>query len=251
MAKSDAERARDYRERKKQEKGSPRKVWSLIFYPDSAPEEWCDLLSELHLKIWVSPLHDRDTWTAADAKRNPEHAEGMAKKPHYHLVVEYPVSHYMDDVRAQFQFLNGSSYIVPVESLISMVRYLAHQDDPDKAQYSIDDIRTFGGAELDLTMQLGSWERHEALKSMRAFIKVRGFIDFCEFVDYCDEHEKTWARLLDDNSSYIIEKYIKSRRYMLKDRDGINARDEAHQTFNALHARMKKIEENYRKILDK
>lgn len=204
-----------YEEKRKEKNGTRHKCWMLIFYPDSAPPEWPDLLSELHLRIWVSPVHDRDTWTAADQKRDKNHVKGTAKKPHYHLICEYEVQVDRETFLNDFGFLNGPENVKVVKSLISMVRYLVHADDPDKAQYQREDVRIFGGAELDLVEQLGSHERHEALRAMRKFIRERKIENYCDFVDYCDECEVTWARLLDDNSSYTIEKYIKSRRYVI------------------------------------
>lgn len=56
------------------------RCWSLLFYPDSAPTDWADKLSELHLQIWVSPLHDKDVWNKADEQRNPIHKAGEPKK---------------------------------------------------------------------------------------------------------------------------------------------------------------------------
>ena len=116
-----------------------------------------------------------------------------------------------------FGFLNGPANVKAVKSLSSMVRYLVHADDPDKAQYKREDVKVFGGADPGIMDELGTHERHEALKAMRQFIRDNGIMDFCDFVDYCDECEITWAHLLDDNSSYVIEKYIKSRRYKLQE----------------------------------
>lgn len=206
-----------YEEKRRKQNGERHKVWMLVFYPDSVPSEWRDLLAELHMKVWVSPLHDKDKWTAADEKKDPKHKAGTAKKDHWHLVAQYEVQVDRATFLADFGFLNGPQNVKVVKSLISMVRYLVHADDPDKAQYDKADVLTFGGAELDLVEQLGTHERHEALKAMRAFIREHNITDFCDFVDYCDECEITWAHLLDDNSSYVIEKYIKSRRYKLRD----------------------------------
>lgn len=204
-------------EKRKKQNGERHKVWTLIFYPDSAPEEWRDLLAELHLKVWVSPIHDRDEWTKNDEKKDPKHKAGTMKKAHYHLIAQYEVQVDRATFLEDFKELNGPQSVKAVKSLISMVRYLVHADDPDKAQYEKADVLTFGGAEIDLVEQLGTHERHEALKAMRAFIREKNITDFCDFVDYCDECEITWAHLLDDNSSYVIEKYIKSRRYKLRD----------------------------------
>lgn len=207
-------------EKRKQKNGERHKVWTLIFYPDSAPSEWRDLLADKHLKVWVSPIHDRDVWTEADERKDKTHKAGVFKKPHYHLIAQYEVQEDRAGFLEDFKELNGPQSVKAVKSLISMVRYLVHADDHDKAQYDKADVLTFGGAELDLVEQLGTHERHKALKAMRVFIREKNITDFCDFVDYCDECEITWAHLLDDNSSYVIEKYIKSRRYKLRD-DGL------------------------------
>lgn len=206
-----------YEEKRKKQNGERHKVWTLIFYPDSAPDDWAEELSQLHMKIWVSPIHDRDEWTPNDEKKDPKHKAGTAKKPHYHLIAQYEVQVDRETFLGDFSALNGPQSVKAVKSLISMVRYLVHADDPDKAQYAKEDVFTFGGADLDLVEQLGTHERHEVLKAMRAFIRANNVTDFCDFVDYCDECEMSWAHLLDDNSSYVIEKYIKSRRYKLRE----------------------------------
>lgn len=211
------EARKKYEEKRKRQNGERHKVWTLIFYPDSAPAEWRDILSDLHMKVWVSPVHDRDEWTKNDEKKDPKHEAGTLKKPHYHLIAQYEVQVDRDTFLNDFKELNGPQNVKQVKSLISMVRYLVHADDPHKAQYDKADVLTFGGAEIDLVEQLGSHERHEQLRAMRAFIKERGIVDYCDFVDYCDDCEATWAALLDDTSSYTIEKYIKSRRYKLQE----------------------------------
>lgn len=188
------------------------KVWTLIFYPDSAPEYWPEMLSELHMPIWVSPLHDSDVWTQNDEKKNPEHKAGQKKKAHYHLVVEYENPIDLESVRSDFSCLNGASQIKNVRNKISMLRYLIHADDPKKAQYKIDDVQVFGNAAVDEITMLGSEQRHAELKKIRRYIVENGVVDFFEFCLYCDEYEDTWSRLLDDNSAYVVEKFIKSYR---------------------------------------
>lgn len=211
---------REVEKRRKAKNGTRHKVWTLIFYPDSAPPEWCDVLSEIHLPIWVSPLHDRDTWTEADERENAKHCAGTTKKPHFHLVCQYEVQVDRKTFLQDFAFLKGPQNVKAVRSLVSMVRYLVHADDPDKAQYDREDVRVFGGAELDLVEQMGTHERHKMLQAMREYIRQHNVTDFCDFYDYCDDCEAGWARLLDDNSSYVIEKYIKSRRYKLQECPG-------------------------------
>lgn len=193
------------------------RCWSLLFYPDSAPTDWADKLSELHLQIWVSPLHDKDVWNKADEQRNPIHKAGEPKKAHWHLVVEYPNPVSLTAVFNDFECLNGSKMIERVRDKVPMVRYLTHKDDVNKAQYSPSDIILFGGADLDIFEQLGRAERHAELRAMRRYIVDNGVIDFFAFCLYCDDCMEQWSRLLDDNSAYIIERFIKSYRASLRD----------------------------------
>lgn len=194
------------------------RCWTLIFYPEGnpgAPDDWDERIAELHLKVWVSPIHDQDVWTASDERRNNVHKEGTRKKAHYHLVVEYPVQQKMADVADDFAFLNGTRP-ERVRDKNSMVRYLIHMDDPKKAQYERSEIRCFGGTNLDAMDELGTGELHQEMKAMRRCIKENNFVDFCLFYDYCDDCQEQWARLLDVCSTYAIERYIKSRRALEK-----------------------------------
>lgn len=50
--------------------------WSVIVYPESAPENWRQILDESHIEWIESPLHEFDT--------NPT---GEIKKPHYHILL--------------------------------------------------------------------------------------------------------------------------------------------------------------------
>mgnify|MGYP002655818694 FL=1 len=52
------------------------RTWAMVVYPESAPENWEELLAETFMQFAVSPLHDKDT--------NPD---GEIKKPHWHVIL--------------------------------------------------------------------------------------------------------------------------------------------------------------------
>ncbi|WP_225354628.1 Rep family protein, partial [Ligilactobacillus murinus] len=52
------------------------RTWTFIVYPESAPENWRDLLDEYHVPWVESPLHDKDI--------NPD---GTVKKAHWHVIL--------------------------------------------------------------------------------------------------------------------------------------------------------------------
>ena len=55
------------------------RIWTFIVYPDSAPENWRDLLDDQHIAWVESPLHDKDI--------NP--TTGEVKKAHYHIAFSF------------------------------------------------------------------------------------------------------------------------------------------------------------------
>ena len=57
-------------------KESRSRTWTFVLYPESAPDNWRDLLDEQHVEWVESPLHDRDI--------NPD---GELKKAHIHILL--------------------------------------------------------------------------------------------------------------------------------------------------------------------
>ena len=101
--------------------GKRHKVWMFIFYPDTAEVGWRDECDELGLPFLVSPLHDRDVWTAADERRNPDHIEGEVKVAHYHGLVEYPQPVDYDTVKEDFAFLHTHSIKYAKSKMCAMI----------------------------------------------------------------------------------------------------------------------------------
>lgn len=192
-------------------------TWMCIFYEDSAPADWRNMLSEMQVRMWVSPSHDRDVWRDSDEKKDPEHKAGTFKKAHRHAIVQFEHSRTMEDAWRILGTLKGPKNIKRVEDLSASVRYLIHKDDPGKAQYAPEDVLTFGGADPEALDSIGKAERYIELGRMRHFIREHDICDFYAFYDYCDQCESRWAHLLDDSCTYVIERYIGSRRAAKKD----------------------------------
>lgn len=45
------------------------RAWTFIVYPDSAPDNWRDILDELHIPWVESPLHDKDQNPTGEQKK--------------------------------------------------------------------------------------------------------------------------------------------------------------------------------------
>lgn len=110
------------------------RYWKIEFYPESAPSNWEDLLEEEGLPIIVSPCHDSDT-----------KEDGTLKKPHYHVIVQYPNTTTSGKAQTLAQSLGSNPYAMPSDNLARDVDYLTHKRSKNKHQYNDVDIKILGG----------------------------------------------------------------------------------------------------------
>lgn len=197
-------------EKKNRGRGKRHRVWMFVFYPESADQDWRELADELGLPFCVSPLHDQDTWTAKDERKNPKHKAGELKKPHYHGLADYPQPVDYETVKNDFAFL-GTESIKYAKSKASMALYLCHVGSKDKAAYDPAEVLEFGGANWhDWCSELENV--HAMMKDMRDFIKENNVTEFDLFQDWCDANNDTWSRALDLKCAWAIGNYIDKRR---------------------------------------
>lgn len=110
------------------------KYWAGVFYPESMPANWIDVLTSCHVPCVVSPLHDRDI-----------NSDGTLKKPHYHVMFCYSNTTTCTSASCILTQLGSTSHSEHVMSAVGYYRYLTHKDNPEKAQYDERDIRVFNG----------------------------------------------------------------------------------------------------------
>lgn len=176
--------------------------WTIVVYPESAPGNWRDLLDDLHIEWVESPLHDKDL-----------NANGEHKKPHWHVLLMYGGVKSFDQVREICDLVNCP---VPqqVHNAKSLVRYMVHMDNPDKAQYSVSDIRAHGGVDIAEMLRPSSSERYSLIREMFQFINDNQIIEFQDLADYAMVNRfDDWFPLLCDNSTIVVSNYIKSCRH--------------------------------------
>jgi len=189
----------------KKKKDVRTRVWTFILYPESAPENWIDILIDMHLEFVVSPLHDQD-----------RDATGELKKPHWHVMLMFAGVKSYEQVKEITEKVNGT---IPerCHNAKAMVRYMAHIDNPDKAQYKIEDIRAYGGVDLQELLRPTSSERYSMIKEMIDFVRQENIIELQDLIDYAiSERYDDWFPLLCDSCTYVINQYIKSLRHRVK-----------------------------------
>lgn len=179
--------------------------WTIVLYPESAPENWREILDDMHIEWIESPLHDKDI-----------NANGETKKAHWHILLMFGGVKTYEQVKEITDKLNAP---IPerCHNSKAMVRYMAHLDNPDKAQYSVSDIKAHGGVDLAEMLRPSSSERYTLIGDMLSYIRANNVVEFQDLMDYALANEfDTWFPLLCDNSAFVVGQYIKSQRYRLQ-----------------------------------
>lgn len=173
--------------------------YATVVYPESAPPDWLATAGELKIPCFISPLHDKDL--------NPT---GEPKKPHHHVMIMFEGVKTREQAAEIFDQIGGVGVEV-IQSVRGYARYLCHLDNPDKAQYSVDNVRCFGGA--DYTDVIGlAIDKYKAIGEMLDFLDTNTEMSYYDLLLYARQEHFDWFRILCDSGTYVIKEFIKSRR---------------------------------------
>lgn len=176
--------------------------WVCVLYPESLPDNWRDILDDLHVPYVLSPLHDKDI-----------NADGTPKKEHYHCVLVYQGLKSFWQVKEVTDRLNAPIPQV-CHNLVGQIRYFIHKDNPEKAQYNSFDIEDHSMGQVDVVQALMSKaEELELSKELFKFIFENCIVEFTELVNYCITEHADWYYYLISGHSWIYLEYIKSLRH--------------------------------------
>lgn len=186
-------------------KNVKKRTWAFVLYPDSAPPDWRDRLSLSGLSCAVSPLHDRDL-----------NADGLPKKPHYHVIVVYQGPTTFSSVSV-FTSSLCATIPQPLESVRGYYRYLTHKDNPEKVQYDEKDILHFGGFCLSDFCELSKSEVSHALRDIQQFCRDNGIVEYAQLCDVLADAPDLfeWYQLAVTHTIFFST-YLKSARFMMR-----------------------------------
>lgn len=172
---------------------------ACVVYPDSAPENWVQILRNLHINVFISPLHDKDI--------NPDGNE--PKKPHYHVLLMFEGVKSPDQINEIFSSIGGVGFEV-VSSLRGYARYLCHLDNPEKFQYSPDDVISIGFEVYQDVIGLPS-DKYRVCSEILEWCSDNGVMYFSDLVLFAAAYRPDWFRALADNCTVFISAYFRSQ----------------------------------------
>lgn len=174
--------------------------FATVVYPESAPDGWQEILAEQFVPTFISPLHDKDT--------NPT---GEPKKPHWHVVLMFEGKKSVEQVTEIFNLIGGVG-CEKVNSIRGYSRYLCHLDNPEKAQYNQENVRSLGGADYVSTIGLVT-DKYKAISEMIDYCKDNDIVSYSNLLEYCRMERFDWFRVLCDNGTVVMKEYLKSRSW--------------------------------------
>lgn len=177
-----------------------RRNFATVVYPESAPADWQTILQEQFIPAFISPLHDKDI--------NPT---GEPKKAHYHVMLMFEGKKSKEQAVEVFEKIGGVGAEV-VNSIRGYARYLCHLDNPEKAQYNIDDVRCICGSDYAGTIGLAI-DKYKAVREMIDFCKEYNIEAYSDLLEYASTERADWFRVLCDNGTIVMKEYLKSKSW--------------------------------------
>lgn len=174
--------------------------WAFLFYQESAPEDYLNILEGLHVPFILSPWHDKDV----------NRSTGEFKKAHKHGAF------FFDTLKSYSQVsdlisdkLNGPAHVEVVMSPKGMYDYFTHAENPEKTPYNVEDIESGAGFELDKFLA----ENNPNL--LLQVYEIMHDSNLKEFADFTDLIAQKYPDLLFYvfDKSYFFKIYLDSKRY--------------------------------------
>lgn len=218
MANNSKEKQKEYDAKRAGQRG---RNFNFVAYPDDLPENWTEMLDNTRIRWIEGPLHDRDQWTVEDEQENPEHKAGEYKKPHKHCLAMFDS---VKSVKNVVEFLkglfgesdSGSIPGIPTPELTAdrsgSVRYMAHLDNPTKAQYDVADIIGHNGADPQEIIRFSLSEQLSKMRDMEDYIEKHNICYLTDFSSQIRAERPDWYQILATKNTYYFNAVIRSIR---------------------------------------
>lgn len=189
------------------------RIFATVVYPESSSENWQEILAEQFVPAFISPLHDKDV--------NPT---GEPKKPHYHVMLKFDGVKTLEQAKEIFNRIGGVG-CEQVQCLRGYARYLCHLDNPEKEQYSTEDVKQLCGADYQTTIGLPT-DKYKSIGEMIDFCQDNNIVSYSELLEYSRYNRFEWFRVLCDNGTVVIKEYLKSRTWTSSYYEKVHAENE-------------------------
>lgn len=187
--------------------------WVFIAYPEHHTEqELDDFLDSLHIQAFRSPLHHGYDFNGVDERKDHWHIGLIFQgKKSYEQIMELVVRPLKSARPEVMLSIRGSA------------RYFLHKDNPEKEQFYGQQIKTFGGFDIESHFCPTSSEKSKYIGEMEDWIEAEGIQEFDDLSREAKlNHFDTWYWLLNNGCANRMEIKLRSIRNRKKDSEDIN-----------------------------
>ncbi|HFI0641313.1 replication protein [Streptococcus sp. 2018037] len=175
--------------------------WAFLLYQESTPDNYLEILEEIHVPFVLSPWHDKDV----------NRQTGEFKKSHKHGALFFDsLKSYSQVSELLTEKLNTPAHVEVILSPKGMYDYFVHAENPDKTPYKLEDIESGCGFELDKF--LISNTNDQFLATIIDLIEEYNFTEFKTLVNFARDKGPMLLSLIVDKT-YFFAKYLDSRRH--------------------------------------
>lgn len=177
--------------------------YATVVYPESAKENWKEILEQEFIPAFISPLHNKD-----------KNANGEDKKEHYHVIIMFDSVKTESQAKEVFEKIGGVG-CEKVNSIRGYARYLCHLDNPEKAQYNTSEVQSLCGADFLETINLIT-DKYKVIDEMIDFCEKYNVVSFYALSKYAKAHNESWRRVLADSGSVFMREFLKSKQWSIE-----------------------------------
>lgn len=177
--------------------------WAFIAYPDSAPENWREIIKLECKSGAISPLHDADF-----------NADNTQKKPHWHILIKFEGKKSYSQIKEIADKIHAT---IPqkVNSLTAYSRYLCHLDNPEKTQYDVEYVETWG--DFDFQKEIMSNSDYNAMIQCKIIDLIEAN-DIREYYHLILMTKETFGNNSEEfkyttNHTIFFNAFVKSRKF--------------------------------------
>ena len=168
---------------KDNEKG--RHFWYVV-YPESAPDDWIERLTNTGLAFCVSPLHDKDT-----------NADGSKKKAHWHVIISWGNTTTYRNAKGLCDMLN-CPFPQMLKRANGAYRYHQHLDNPEKYQYT-ESSKTYNGWERPLE----TCDIDRIMDEIRLMVLLEDCMEYGELCSICAQWGPEYSEVVKKHTMFF------------------------------------------------
>lgn len=208
MPKNSKEKQREYDLKRA---GTRSRNFAGVAYPSDLPENWQQKLDEAGIRWIEGPLHDKDF-----------NADGTPKKEHQHVYFqsssvksEAQMTDFLKEVFGESETGSIIGFAFPQIAFdrCSVVRYMAHMDNPEKAQYDVKEIKGHNGLDPTEILRYSATETLEMMMEMEEYIEQNGITEIADFSAAIRYEHPEWYSILATKQTLYFSHFIASCRH--------------------------------------